>query len=119
MVVADEDRQTIKTLEVAAVVALDHAMALLLDAELSEHEPDGWSSDLVNLLTDGMAAYRWFVNIGYRPPARFDYWMSRTVEDQVSQRPTHQYLDDAVSEAGSAIHRLEARWEQEWPTKSD
>jgi len=48
----DEDRQTIKTLEVAAVVALDHAMSLLLDAELSEHEPDGWSADLVNLLTD-------------------------------------------------------------------
>jgi hypothetical protein len=89
VVVTHEGRQAIKNLEVAAVVALDRAISLLLDAELSEHEPDGWSPDLVKLLTDGMAAYRWFVNIGYRPPAKFDYWMSRIVEGQVSLRPIH------------------------------
>jgi hypothetical protein len=66
-----------------------------------------------------MAAYRWFINIGYRPPTKFDYWMSRTVEGQVSPRPTRQYLNDGVSEAGSAIRRLEAKWEEEWPTRTD
>lgn len=60
--------ESLNELKETAIASLDKAIATFSNAHLSEDEADGWTSDLVALFADGMAACRWLLAQGFSSP---------------------------------------------------
>jgi hypothetical protein len=100
------------------VAALEEAERLLRAAQLSDNEPDGWSAEFAEMLADGMAACRWFVRMGFKPPGSFGYWLFRITEGQIWTLSSHRDLDAAVDRASSAVSELEREWDRQWAERT-
>jgi hypothetical protein len=108
------DRSEYERLRSEAIAALDAAESVLRTAVISEDEADGWSPELANWLADGMAAIRWLINTGLKPPSKFGYWLDRTLELRLSLQSGHQALEHAVYAAGAAVDHLGTEWDRQW-----
>jgi hypothetical protein len=102
----------------AAVAALEEGESVLRAAELSDHEKDGWSPGFAKMVADGMSACGWFVEMGFKLPGNFGYWLFRIKEGRISMESSHRELDAAVDKASAALYHLEKEWDRQWAERT-
>ena len=95
-----------------AVASLDHANKLL-NSEL--RTVSGWSPELLDRVTEGMRACRWFLATGFDPPGQFGTWL-RTTLDEAGLGPQGDRDAACVAawQAADSVDRLGEQWRPEW-----
>jgi hypothetical protein len=100
-----------------AVASLDHAKILLN----SDHRTvAGWTPDLLDRVTEGIRACRWFLATGFDPPGQFGTWL-RTTLDEGGLGPLGDRDAACVAawQAADCVENLKEQWRPEWSMTDD